>query len=516
MKNLSRIMAIFCLLLSLCSCEDEANQSLDLPRTSANPHAISMEQALASLQDFMATPSVGITRAARDNRRIGDVYAVEYKQNILTRSSHVLNPDVENLVYVANFENEQGFAILAADDRIGEDVLALVDSGMLRPRIIKDPTLAQIDFERPIYKNYPLTGPGLYCDSTEQNEMFLNPNTINLYDEEANDTLVGNFGLDEEDTIIDWKGNIIDKGGEAFNPTESTLKFIVGLVYKYTIDNIESQLIDDHGSSSTNTRIVTTYSDWNCIDYVTPILWRYEKWGQGAPFNDLYPKRRKFVLVGKKQKAPAGCFPLAISKVMTHFKFPHLFSYNNYTIDWNSLHYTYFPYSIDEKNSAASLLKGISEGTHSIYFYQGTFTLPVCAINFMRNIGFNNVKRHNYTYSRITSSLKNGCPLIIWAMPNTQIRKSHAWNIDGFETRVRNIITKKYINGVLKEEIAKPDTSQMVHCDLGQYGLYNGYFTSGIFRLNGEDVELDNSNIVGKSHTNYNTYIRIITYNKPD
>ena len=56
-----------------------------------------------------------------------------------TVSPEVLNPDgtrseatadVEDLLYIVNFENEAGYAILGADDRL-EPVYAVVDEGSL-------------------------------------------------------------------------------------------------------------------------------------------------------------------------------------------------------------------------------------------------------------------------------------------------------------------------------------------------------------------------------------------------
>ena len=60
-------------------------------------------------------------------------------KNVTTVSPEVLNPDgtrseatadVEDLLYIVNFENEAGYAILGADDRL-EPVYAVVDEGSL-------------------------------------------------------------------------------------------------------------------------------------------------------------------------------------------------------------------------------------------------------------------------------------------------------------------------------------------------------------------------------------------------
>ena len=55
----------------------------------------------------------------------------------------------------------------------------------------------------------------------------------------------------------------------------------------------------------------------------------------------------------------------------------------------------------------------------------------------------------------------------------------------------------------------------MVHCDFGWEGYCNGYFTSGVFNLAGNDVLYDDPYDNGTLDTNYNWYLKIIQYNKP-
>ena len=80
------------------------------PPAAENPHAVPVEQALEELQSVLEE----IDTPAEDGA--------------VTRSE--ATADVEDLLYIVNFENEAGYAILGADDRL-EPVYAVVDEGSL-------------------------------------------------------------------------------------------------------------------------------------------------------------------------------------------------------------------------------------------------------------------------------------------------------------------------------------------------------------------------------------------------
>ena len=104
------------------------------PPTAENPHAVPVEQALEELQSVLEE----IDTPAEDGAatRSGGVRRVK---SVTTVSPEALSPggtrseataDVEDLLYIVNFENEAGYAILGADDRL-EPVYAVVDEGSL-------------------------------------------------------------------------------------------------------------------------------------------------------------------------------------------------------------------------------------------------------------------------------------------------------------------------------------------------------------------------------------------------
>lgn len=135
-KCFERILsAVFIAILAFanyaCDNKEEIPPRDKEKQESKNPHAISQEQALASLQAFLASFDDETTRSVMNGRRVKDIFPVEYKKDV-TRGD-VNDIDCENLLYVVNFEDEKGFAFLAADDRVKDDVLAVVEQGTNDP-----------------------------------------------------------------------------------------------------------------------------------------------------------------------------------------------------------------------------------------------------------------------------------------------------------------------------------------------------------------------------------------------
>lgn len=468
-----------------------------------NPYAISQEEAIANLEAFMNDNN---TRSD-DKREVSSIIPIKFHE---TRSSDE-NLNCENLLYVANFEDEKGYAILAADSRIDEPILAITDQGSLSEEVVYS-TLSNNE-DRVIFNEFPLTGPEFFTTPSTGSEVFMNPNTIELYDETENDTLVGNF-----DT------STLDAEGEPFGPlNDATTPEIIttSLCVDYATNQVRSvidpptiplpipptdDVIDDGLPTTSN----VTYTDWAVTQSISPILADYVDWHQSSPFNDLYPYRLKYLIIGKYKRAPAGCFPLAIAKIMTHFEYPADFSYDGYDVVWSSLKGAYF--TSEGYDSIAALLRGISSGCNCLYFYNGTFCFPKCAVNFMEDEGYDNVAMVDYNFTSVKSMLDNNKPTIICSIPNINIVKSHSWNIDGYKIKKRTKTTEIYKGGELISQKTEEETSQMVHCDFGWKGACNGYYVSGLFKLGDDSVERDE----GTSHnqtTNYNNYLKLMIYN---
>lgn len=477
-------------------CEKEFENKLDAP----NIYAISEETALANLFSFLAENDEINTRTT-ESPTIKTITPIKFKSVISRELQDTTDLNCENLLYVVNFEDEQGYAILSGDTRIKEEIIAIGDEGELSDITVHN-ALDLLNTERPIYDGYPITGPGFFKEPEYGDELLMNPNTVRLYIEAENDTLVGNFSVNEDEyntpeTVV----------------TSMCVSYAFNQINNY--DELDSyQMPSDELIGNDGKRTSITKSAWRINRYASPILFNYRYWYQGDPFNYLYPERRKWIIVGHKEKAPAGCFPLAIAKILTYFKYPQTYIHNGHTIDWEELNNPTYIIPRDTI-SISHLLYKISEGCGSWYFQQGTFTLPSKATSYMRAIGLKNSHSYIYKFNKVVDMIDNGCPLIIYSIPNVRIDLSHSWNIDGYKIKERTITKSIYEGNTLLSSTTEIEICNMVHCDFGWTGRSNGYYVSGIFKVNDYSAELDNPYYKIDKNTHYNNYIRIVTYDKP-
>lgn len=163
----------------------------------ANPYLISKEEALTNLEAFFAANNKGGTRTSTPMPRIKNIMGVR-NHGCATRSEA---GDSTMLLYIANFDEEQGFAILSADKRVSSLVVGVSEKGEISEEILE--FYEQIMNDRTLYAGFPLDGPGFFTDSIpeEAPQMCMNPNTVNYYVEEEGDTLVGNLDTSEYDLL---------------------------------------------------------------------------------------------------------------------------------------------------------------------------------------------------------------------------------------------------------------------------------------------------------------------------
>lgn len=130
----------------------------------------------------------------------------------------------------------------------------------------------------------------------------------------------------------------------------------------------------------------------------------------------------------------------------------------------------------------------------------------------MRSIGLSNAHNKGYDFDIVVNMIDNGKPIIISSVPGINITNSHSWNIDGYKIKERTVTYFK--PGTRDIDYQELDSCKMVHCDFGWRGTCNGYYISGVFKLDDPNSEKDNKNDP-KNKTNFNHIIRIITYDKP-
>lgn len=507
---------LFILASTLClySCNDELYSEITqrkaiMGNNVSEAHKISKETALNSLYDFLEGEQHLKTAHTLDT---SDIIIVKTTTSYNKTSQETDNTE---LLYIANFENDKGFAILAADDRINEDVLVISDNGTITNEMVSSSVSAYKE-DRVIFNEYPLNGDGFITLPEYPNEIFMNPNTVSLYDNIEDDTFVGYYRAD--DNGEESESNATNNKSSNLNNDDTNLCLTLCLDYaqrEIESRSVRTDVLDENGNggSSNRSKTIETATNWTST-YTTPknLLSNFRYWHQNSPFNDLYPRRRKFIAFGKRRKVPAGCFPLSIAKIMSFFQHPSSYSYQSDILNWSCLNGEFGFNTTEGRETAAALLFSISESCNSKYFYQGTFTFPRRAISFLEKNGFKNVNKYDYKFYRVKEMIDGGKPVIIFAMPKIKVTDSHAWNIDGYKIKTREITTETYVGNTLTKKETKTETREMVHCDFGWSSKCNGYYVSGIFKLNSSDNDYDKASDTKDVH--YNNYIKIITYNK--
>lgn len=520
-KNSIFLILLFCM-ISVTSCESEGLK-VSPPGSETNPYLIPVDEAIQSLYDFMACDE--ISRADSEFPIIKEIHKI--RSNVKSRGGE--EPEFPSeILYVVNFNNQKGFAVLSADKRIESPILALGDEGNL---LVSAFAYGGEDGTRPIFPDYPMIGPGFYYSPDKPNEQKMNPNTVTLYDEHEDDTLVGNFDAyyyypTTDNNNYDYRdpSNRSLKDlyliNEQITASETVGRYCT-LYAKKSIEKVSDRIEDylamyPDGTYVGNCKVVveTRWEDADDKPAVRPLLENYQKWHQQSPFND---KLKLFITKSNKTgndtvfHAAAGCFPLAIAKLMAYYESDASVAH----VDWVPLNDTKYGFNSPEgRLSAANLLAYINEGCKCWYYEEGTFTFPWNAISFMSKKA--NLKNGNtkwYRFNTVKNMLDQNAPILIIAVPNINITLSHAWLIDGYKARKRVTTTYTKYNDGSSTTTSNVKYFDMVHCDWGWRGEGNGYFVSGIFDFEYDQTLIDpgcETNLT----TNYNNKL-LIDYVKP-
>lgn len=504
-------LPLLCLVISITACQEETlvtTTDRGPEPTHRLSYTIPMDSALAYLDEFMEEFDNDETRGMT-RRTVRDITPIKSNAS-LTRAT-----GADNLLYVANFENEQGYAVLAADTRIADRVLAITDEGSLSDATVYA-AMELANGNRPVFKNYPLDGDPFFTTPQTGDEVFMNPNTVPVYFPDKDDVMVGNFDIEEES--VEYPGSSLLE-----SPQGGTQLFTSALCVGYSTQQVQQNSKDSQPFpvdfsqtlfDPSGPKVQTSYQPWTVTAQKYPLLGTYIYWSQHTPFNDQCPERRFLGFLSKKKRALAGCVPLAIAKVLSYLDSPTVKKNIKSTVDWYELRKsnTSAIYSETGKKSAANLLYEIGKGCNSWYFYSGTFTFPSHATSYMRSIGLPGAHSYLYTFNRVKEMIDARKPLMIYSIPLGNILNCHCWNIDGYKVKQRQVRTKKYdTNGKLIEDKKETETCEMVHCDFGWQGTCNGYYVSGLFNLNDENNELDNASS-SKKDINYNAFTHVVTY----
>ena len=409
-------------------------------------HTIPIETALNSLDELLNEIGVVTTKGAT-NDYVENFFAV-CGSSKGTRVSATTG----NVIYAVNFKDEKGYALLAADDRIQEDVLAVVDEGSVSEEdfVLHTGNLAPTnndDLSESEY--YEMVNSGvLAAGSTKQQ---INMQCVNYAEGMLDDR---------------W-----DNGHDIFSSDNSTY-------------------------------------EWKIIKQVPRMV--NTLWTQSTSEHDIFDKYCPEVGLIFKKKAPAGCVCIAVSQIVAYHEYPSLCC-NGVNIDYPSIkqvfRYNNRFYTGSDATKEMLARFTINIGAlcdikyHSIFGYNFGFAWPSDAEQCLRSLGYRNV-RLDYVYDEnlVLNSLDKGCPVFMSAISG--IISGHAWVVDGY-------IKREYGSGA--GFVA--DYQTLVHCNWGWHGDCNGYFTSGIFHTQ-EAVISDN--ISENHDNDYWIGFNTITYDNPN
>lgn len=449
-----QILAVILGAMFICSCSDVLDNALGDEVIIEKDYSIPMEDALASLENFMIDAGRLPETKGGLTEYIKDSFTVS---GLATKSGE----NYEDVLYVINFVDDGGYALLSADSRIQEDIIAITDSG----------SASEADFNEPVYDRIP----------SENDDL-----SVSEFDE-----MVESGVLAEEQSQVNYE----------------CLLYAMGQIETNQDDVIEigSPCDPGPGGGGGTGGAPITYQ-WEIVKEVPRML--NTAWTQRTINNDIFNKYCPEVGLIWRTKAPAGCVCIATAQIIAYHEYPANLTCDGVQIDYPEIKriYSYDEYNGTGTETSQEMLArfcktvGVFCNTqyHSIFNKPWGFAWPWDAKSCLEMFGYQNVSLNwGYDESRILTSLNNGYPVFMSAL--RELWTGHAWVVDGYI--MRNYVSS---NGVV-------DKSQtLVHCNWGWHGVCNGYFTSGIFKT--DEVVLPDNLSSEQRYRNYNMAINTITY----
>ncbi len=361
---------------------------------------------------------------------------------------------VDTLLFIINFGNDNGFALVSGDKRT-TDLLAVVKSGSLnKSKSIKD------------------TGLRLFLSRLPK----FYKNSIREYKEKVH--------------------SLIHKTKESFRCQECTGPDDCR-EYQDEMDRMEEYY----------SYCYSKYTPWKetlRTPLLVPVIW-----GQESPYNDNAVKKNN-------QNCAAGCTATAFAQLLAAHKYPHSFDGININwailTDYSSLTSQHYGQSIEDYNNAivnvAKLFRKLGDHLENKWGLpqdKGSGAWPYKIPGILRKMGYTNVSdEKEYNEYDVINSIKNNRPVILsgyeeeyyyktgwwlWEETKTNYRGGHTFVADGILNQER--IETLY--GPVEDEegnydpdicdVIKTDVNKrtLIHINWGWSGSFNGYFESGVF-----------------------------------
>lgn len=449
-----------------------------------SPYHIPLSEALGNLESMMNEMGMDNTRALQRGRwTVQRIPMSAFKPQ--TRSGG--ETEVGDAIYVVNFDNDEGFAILSADDRLPDDVIAVSSRGNL------------IDF-----KPYPEDGNE---DTLTLEDLYVPADDDYLLGSTSPDRVIGGLVTNY---IIDWTDN----------PSDSTINFkpVPRLTYTYHYEyhvNVPEILTTTwHQNSPFNTYCDKRYYYYNWLGNEKSSVEAYNydaeaKWGEG------------FI---RSEDLPAGCVAIAVAQILAYNEFPSVGSVINEfdAMPWDSLVMNKFGLDgigqIRQSHCLAKVAHCIGVGCYMQYGFLGknqSFATPVAAAQYLEDVGYSNAEVTWYDFNKVKSMLDDNRPVFVGAVRLNGDIGGHAWVVDGYKSLLRTTIAKNTAGQVVSTTTTT--TGFYVHCNWGWEGASDGWFANGLLEdkyIETNNAESFDDTTVTPKNFHYDYWFRMVEYSK--
>lgn len=515
-------ISVALLLATLCvaSCQREpaVEPLMEAGKTIPSYH-VPRAKALAELNSFLADVDANNTTRGGKIRQIKDVRTVLGSQfGETTRvSEDEAAAAIDTLLYLVNFEDNEGYAVLSAVDFLAP-IIAVIDNGNSDSLVI----------------GYPAVG-GDMIDIYDDGDCCIDYYEDELEEEAADTTKIPVIG-NPNDSLTFGGGLLSHSQDVTRSDTEPTvtttaidhnLKFVSRIINDYC----EIRLIDNFnqgggsgnnggydggsdngsGNNSGDEGGDSSSQDVVIISQVEPML--QSQWAQWYPFNANCPTKPVEDTLYNGH-APAGCVAVAVGQLLAYHKYPNVVG--DITPAWDAARIIDRSYilngygygAVQILNAVSPLLAELGENE----FLSMTYTKKkgksnaYRAAKTLKKLGYLNARRVKYyNENTILEYLETDRPLIIGATSPKNLsgdnkRVGHAWIIDGYIKRQRN-----------------NQIETMMHCNMGWAGKCDGYYVSGLFDTtqvkDAQGNPTDGDGAENKHH--YCKRYRMVLYDKP-
>ena len=417
---------------------------------------VTKEMAISEVENFLKNLDV---KTKGGNRTIAEIYPSGDIPTTRSESDSSSTEMTEPFVYIVNFSNDEGFAIVSGDTRTSP-ILAVTDFGNLEQgEIVEDPgtiaMLANIDVEYRMAVGLPVENP---------------------------------------EGGLDYPIGITNDG-----------------IYIYPGNGNKQTIKDDFiaiGGGKPLPIITYSYSEWQ--DYTERGKLVGCEWGQSIdPYN-------RFTYTSDGKKAPARCVATAVAQIMYYWG--KNFTIDGYAFNWNLMHKhiaSYNRYQPAYDMIGELFLKlGLPKNLDMSYKTSGSGAYDKNVPRTFTNCGFaNGGKNESYNYDLLYNNISAG-PAYISGYSKKTVKKflgitvqttysgGHAWVIDQILTQSRKKYT--YTDGVLTSTATQ--YRHLVHCNFGwdSNNSKNGYYFSAQFDTNkGPVTRAEETGTMANSQADY-------------